>query len=245
MILKNKRKGKFIESLEDATTNKLTKAFNKMLVNFKGVTKLAFGKSTGGSPLDMLIEIGFREVAEILEDATLTSYVFAYQGVATTLNFKINLERVNKQAITEVQKRKEFANSMKKYTKVKLYDSLEQALTGGVSYEDYLKQSEEIFVLSKDRARKIAIHEIGSVYVSSTANAVRDYQLETGAVILKRWNSVSDNRVTEGCQHNESLGYVSQDFIYPNIDGLGGGTEPPRFVGCRCALDYDVQDKTV
>ena len=242
MKVKNKRRGKFITELELKTTNKITKSFNKMIASFKGVTKLAFGKSNGGNPIDMLVDIGFEEITQTLEGATITTYAYAYQNVANTLVFDINLDRVNKQALKEIESRKEFVQGMKKYTKLKLYSSLEEALKGDITYEEYLKEAEDIFVLSKSRARKIAINEIGSVYAESTANAVRDFQIQTGAVIKKRWSSVADGRVTQGCKHNESLGYVPQDFIYPDTDGLGGGDVPPRFVGCRCALDYDVQD---
>jgi hypothetical protein len=239
---KSKRRGKFISDLEDKTTNKITASFNKMMAGFKGITKIAFGKNNGGSPIDMLVELGFEEIQQVLEGATITTYAFAYQAVSNTLVFDVNLDRVNKQALREIQLRKEFAQGMSRYTKLKLYSSLEQALKGDITYEEYLKEADDIFALSKDRARKIAINEIGSVYVDATANAVRDFQMQTNAKVKKKWNSVNDDRVTEGCKYNESLGYVSQDFIYPDVDGLGGGESPPRFIGCRCALDYEVED---
>jgi len=56
---------------------------------------------------------------------------------------------------------------------------------------------------------------------------------EQSADTEKRWSTVGDNRVSLGCQENESDGWISLN------DPFASGHEaPPRFPGCRCGLQY-------
>jgi hypothetical protein len=242
MIIRNKREGKYITDLERKTARGIARQFINMSESLDGVAKIVFGKTQGSSPVDLLVDLGFEKIQDVIEDGVITAYAFGYQQVANGTRFEVNLERVNKQALEMVEKRKEFTNAMKQYTKEKLYQSLEKALRGDITYEEYIAEARNIFVLSENRAEKIAMNEIGTVYVEGTLKAVKDYEIKLGVKVLKSWNTVNDSRVTEGCKHNESLGYVDSNYIYPDIDGLGGGDAPPRFIGCRCALDYDVVD---
>jgi hypothetical protein len=241
MIIKSKRNSKYIRNLEDKIAREITVVFNKMLNKFQAVAGMVLQKNNGGNPIDILVALGFEEISKILEDGSLITYAYAYKDIANGVGFEINLERVNKQALKVISERQVFYGEMEKYTRQQLALNLEKALKENISYEEYLKKSEDIFITSAKRARRIAINEIGSVYVESTKNAVRDAQLETGAKVKKRWNTVGDGKVTAGCRYNENLGYVSTDYYYQDTDGLGGGDMPPRFVGCRCALDYDVE----
>lgn len=49
----------------------------------------------------------------------------------------------------------------------------------------------------------------------------------------KRWSTVGDDRVSEGCQENESDGWILMNNTFTS-----GHAGPPRFPGCRCALQF-------
>lgn len=82
------------------------------------------------------------------------------------------------------------------------------------------------------RAHLIAITEIGNAYEAGSAMVIRDLQ-EAGAQMEKKWLTVGDNRVSDGCKANAAQGWIpySQTF-------LSGHEHPLRFPGCRCTTLY-------
>jgi len=232
MIIKSKRNSRTIRAIENDLTNKIDKSFSRMLREFLSLAQMTL--KADGSPLDLLIELGFAKIAEDIASAQLEVYVFSFVDTATQLKLDYSYDRINRQAISVIQERQKFVQDMKKYTKLKLLESLQKALEGDKTYQEYLKDSENIFVLDKKRARRIAINEIGSVYVEATNNTIQQAKTELGVEIVKRWTTVGDNRVTPQCNANQEVGWVPEDYLW------GQDKLPPRFIGCRCTLTYDV-----
>jgi hypothetical protein len=238
MIIKSKRNSRKIKSMEKKLAGKIQQTFNIMRKEFLGVSKMVLKEAEITDPVDLLIQLGFAKIAEDIAEYQIGAFVYSYLDTAKRLSVAYDLERVNQRAISAVQDRKKITEAMKEYTKTKLLESLGEALEGGMTYNEYLKNSEKIFALKPYRARRIAINEIGSVYTEATRQAVKEGVKQTGSKVFKQWVTVGDDDVTDQCEANQDLGWVPLDYIY-NPEGI---TEPPRFIGCRCTETYDIQD---
>lgn len=80
----------------------------------------------------------------------------------------------------------------------------------------------------ESRAHLIAITEAGQAYEAGSNMVVRDLQ-EAGLRMEKKWLTVGDDRVSEGCRDNAAEGWI------PFSQAFGSGHQHPlRFPGCRC-----------
>ena len=82
------------------------------------------------------------------------------------------------------------------------------------------------------RAHLIAVTEAGNGYEEGNLAVVRDLE-EAGLRMEKKWLTVGDDRVSDGCQANQDEGWipVAQSF-------QSGHVRPLRFPGCRCTTEY-------
>ncbi len=82
------------------------------------------------------------------------------------------------------------------------------------------------------RAHLIAVTEIGNAYEAGSALIVRDLQ-DAGLQMEKKWLTVGDDRVSDGCRNNQAQGWIplAQSFS-------SGHQHPLRFPGCRCTALY-------
>ncbi|MBN1165498.1 MAG: hypothetical protein JXA44_00025 [Methanospirillaceae archaeon] len=74
----------------------------------------------------------------------------------------------------------------------------------------------------------MAITEIRDGYETSKTG-VRDKLEDRGWNVLKRWSTMGNDRVSDGCQANEAAGWIPNKEEFPS-----GHMQPPRFPGCRC-----------
>lgn len=86
------------------------------------------------------------------------------------------------------------------------------------------------------RAHLVAVTETGQAYEAAnyqTGEELRD----SGLVIEKAWETVRDNRVSDGCQENQDAGWIPFDSEFPGESSTPEGKlRPLRFPGCRCCL---------
>lgn len=82
------------------------------------------------------------------------------------------------------------------------------------------------------RAHLIAVTEAGNGYEEGNLAVVRDLE-DAGLRMEKKWLTVGDDRVSDGCQANQDEGWipVAQTF-------QSGHQRPLRFPGCRCTTEY-------
>ena len=84
----------------------------------------------------------------------------------------------------------------------------------------------------ESRAHLIAITEAGQAYEAGSNMVVRDLQ-EAGLAMEKKWLTVGDDRVSQGCRDNAAEGWI------PYSQAFGSGHQHPlRFPGCRCTTLY-------
>lgn len=97
-------------------------------------------------------------------------------------------------------------------------------------FEDFagLKPQQHI----RDRAELVAVTEAGQAYEAAGEIVVRDLQ-EAGIRMEKRWLTVGDNRVSDGCRQNEDEGWIPLAQAFPS-----GHQRPLRHPGCRCTALY-------
>ena len=82
----------------------------------------------------------------------------------------------------------------------------------------------------RNRAELIAVTETGNAYTEAALIQSNALQL-AGLPMVKSWNTVGDDRVSDGCRENEAVGWIPLDNAFPS-----GHMRPLRFPGCRCDL---------
>ena len=84
----------------------------------------------------------------------------------------------------------------------------------------------------ESRAHLIAITEAGQAYEAGSNIVVRDLQ-EAGLAMEKKWLTVGDDRVSQGCRDNAAEGWIPYSQAFSS-----GHQHPLRFPGCRCTTLY-------
>lgn len=82
------------------------------------------------------------------------------------------------------------------------------------------------------RAHLIAVTEIGNAYEAGSAIVIRDLQ-DSGLQMEKKWLTVGDDRVSDGCRENQDEGWIPFSLAHQS-----GHMNPLRFPGCRCTELY-------
>ena len=116
----------------------------------------------------------------------------------------------------------------------------------GTSYNDIAKaiksKFEEFAVPSPqkhipNRAVLVAVTELANAYCEGNAQ-VGDYLQSNGIKMMKAWQTLEDDRVSDGCKENEQAGWIPIDKEFPS-----GHMHPPRFPGCRCDFMQEILDE--
>lgn len=116
----------------------------------------------------------------------------------------------------------------------------------GTSYNDIAKaiksKFEEFSVPSPqkhipNRAVLVAVTELANAYCEGNAQ-VGDYLQSNGVKMMKAWQTLEDDRVSDGCKENEKAGWIPIDKEFPS-----GHMHPPRFPGCRCDFMQEILDE--
>ena len=82
------------------------------------------------------------------------------------------------------------------------------------------------------RAHLIAVTEAGNGYEEGNLAVVRDLE-DAGLRMEKKWLTVGDDRVSDGCQANQDEGWIPVAQAFQS-----GHARPLRFPGCRCTTEY-------
>lgn len=116
----------------------------------------------------------------------------------------------------------------------------------GSSYNDIAKaiksKFEEFAVPSPqkhipNRAVLVAVTELANAYCEGSAQ-VGDYLQSNGVKMMKAWQTLEDDRVSDGCKENEKAGWIPIEKEFPS-----GHMHPPRFPGCRCDFMQEILDE--
>lgn len=116
----------------------------------------------------------------------------------------------------------------------------------GSSYNDIakaIKEKFEEFAVPmpqkhvSNRAVLVAVTELANAYCEGNAQ-VGNYLQDNGVKMMKAWQTLEDDRVSDGCKENERVGWIPIDKEFPS-----GHMHPPRFPGCRCDFLQDILEE--
>lgn len=116
----------------------------------------------------------------------------------------------------------------------------------GASYNDIAKEIKnkfEEFAVPmpqkhvSNRAVLVAVTELANAYCEGNAQ-VGNYLQDNGVKMMKAWQTLEDDRVSDGCKENERVGWIPIDKEFPS-----GHMHPPRFPGCRCDFLQDILEE--
>lgn len=89
------------------------------------------------------------------------------------------------------------------------------------------------------RAHLIAVTEMGNAFEDGSLGAARQ-MAAMGLEMEKKWLTVGDNRVSDGCRDNQAAGWIPVDRQFPS-----GHDRPLRFPGCRCTALYQQRRSSI
>lgn len=116
----------------------------------------------------------------------------------------------------------------------------------GASYNDIAKEIKnkfEEFAVPmpqkhvSNRAVLVAVTELANAYCEGNAQ-VGNYLQDNGIKMMKAWQTLEDDRVSDGCRENERVGWIPINKEFPS-----GHMHPPRFPGCRCDFLQDILEE--
>lgn len=88
-----------------------------------------------------------------------------------------------------------------------------------------------------NRAVLVAVTELANAYCEGNAQ-VGNYIQDNGVKMMKAWQTLEDDRVSDGCKENERVGWIPISKEFPS-----GHMHPPRFPGCRCDFLQDILEE--
>ena len=88
-----------------------------------------------------------------------------------------------------------------------------------------------------NRAVLVAVTELANAYCEGSAQ-VGNYLQDNGVKMMKAWQTLEDDRVSDGCKENERVGWIPINKEFPS-----GHMHPPRFPGCRCDFLQDILEE--
>ena len=156
------------------------------------------------------------------------------------INFSFNLK--NPRAITYLENHgAELITKINDTTRAEIKEIITHAMKEGWSYNqtaDAITNRFEEFAVGKpqlhidSRAHLVAVTESANAYEAGAREAGQQIQ-EAGISLEKFWQTVGDERVSDGCAENEDADWIDFDEAFPS-----GDENPPRFPGCRCTALY-------
>lgn len=238
MILKTDRDS--INVREQELADQIYQKWQLILSEFENLAEQVF-KNVSDPIIAYIVALTAQNITQDIQEMSLDVFLEQAEKTSNTLNFGFSFDLANKQALQFLQERQQYMAGIHNTTKETILNLYIRGVKGEKTLQEIIKELQNTYWLSRRRAELIATNELGTAYVEGTARQIRQIGLETGAKVMKKWDHVEDSRVTKGCRHNQSLGWMDENFVYPNTDGLGGGQQPPRFIGCRCTMLYDIE----
>lgn len=162
--------------------------------------------------------------------------------------FGISFDVSNKRAVKFLKEKKEWElstvahnidHTTKEGIKKILVDSVETGASYGATAKK-IKDQSKAGVFSLDRAKMIAVRETGVAYEEGKSEVMSDFLKKyPKREVMKKWQTVNDERVTPTHSDNEGEGWVDYNYVYEATGGdlNAPGSDNPR---CRCFTRYEI-----
>jgi hypothetical protein len=171
-------------------------------------------------------------------------------GAATTIGetgLKISFSLQNPRAVSYLQDYgAKLVAGVDDTTRKQLQTIITQAVNDGWSYDrtaQAIIDKFDDFAVGRpqahidSRAHLVAVTETGNAYTEGRLQAAQQLQA-AGLDMEKAWDTVGDDKVSDGCRNNAAVGWITLDDAFPS-----GHQRPLRFPGCRCDLMTRVKEQ--
>lgn len=170
--------------------------------------------------------------AQPLDEFTARSLLSGITAAIAELTVETSFTLEHPEAVEYLKQRgTERLTQINGTTRERLRLILEQAGEEGWSYNKTAKAIQEQFkTFSKQRAKNIAVFELGDAYEYGNMLVAKDLQ-SGGLEMQKNWLSVGDDRVRPDHRANQGQGWIPLDDAFQD-----GSDRPPSDPRCRCTL---------
>jgi len=176
---------------------------------------------------------------EVIRNAAGQLMLFGRDQLISEIGFEIDFDLDHPRAVDFLNKHAaEQVTNIDETTRDRIATIVTQGTEEGWSYQKMAKEIEnrfEEFAVGRpqehirSRAEHVAVTETAIAYEEGY-NEVAEEMQNQGLQMEHYWQDVGDDNVSEGCEENNSVGWIPLDENFPS-----GDHNPPRFPGCRCA----------
>lgn len=249
----NVRKLRTVRPIEKKLEKDMQKAFRKqgkLFISKFVQFQTRFSESVTPDEINRLFDNVFIETFEDLKvpilAATGSALLSGGKDAIAEFGFQLDFDLENPRAVDFLER-----NAASKVTKINTTtrETIAKIVTRGTeegqSYNQIAKdisQRFKEFRIGKpqehiqSRAHLVAVTEIGNAYEESNRIVALDMEA-MGIQMEKHWDTVGDDKVSDGCQENQAAGWVPINQSFPSV-GTYDGQRPPRFPSCRCDTLY-------
>jgi len=192
------------------------------------------------SILDDVFKVTVMNGEEIFQAGLVPAVSQGYTAMAEEVGMQAAFELKQPEAVkwAKVQAAKDVAD-VNDTTKKRIGNMVTRGLEKGASYDEVARQITKQFgefavgkpqAHIQSRAHLVAINENAVGYAHGETTLIDEIEA-TGIRTEKKWQTVGDNNVSDGCQENSDAGWIQYDEDFPS-----GDQTYPRFPGCRCSV---------
>jgi len=212
----------------------ITKAFNKMRRHF-----VESAESDFNAMFDSAIKVTVLNGEEIFEAGLVNAVSQGYTALQDEIGMQAAFELKQPEAVKWARTQAAVdVSAVNDTTKESIRGMVTRGLEQGSSYDTVARQISkrfEEFAVGKpqahiqSRAHLVAINENAVGYAHGETTLIDEIEA-TGIRTEKKWQTVGDNNVSDGCQQNADADWIPYDQAFPS-----GDQTYPRFPGCRCS----------
>lgn len=261
VILSKRPDGKFLARSERRLIAEVRRTWKKQLdyvveklknvSAFKQEQNSIFTNATEDEINRIVNNLPYRE--DLVESVMVYMKVSMEKGGKTAVKklnlgkFGISFSLQNKKAIDFLNAKKSlelsnYRGNIHQTTKTNIARILVDAAKSGQSYQktaQLIMEQGKAGVFSPARAQLIATREVGVAYETGNNIPIREFQAENpDRAVMKYWQTVEDDRVTEECAANEDGGWLHLAEAFDSGDDHAPRLGNPR---CRCFTKYEIQ----
>ncbi len=236
---------RFLEAAGEAEKARIEAELEKAAGQAFGQSGEAFGEAakTGtdiAAATEAALDAGRPALTEAIQTATEAAIQLGMADQASALGISFDLK--NPRAVAYAQEHAAaIVTKIDEETRRQIHDLVVQGTEEGWSYDRIAKEITARFAQFAEgkpqehidsRAHLVAVTEVGNAYEEGNLIAAQGLA-SAGLEMEKMWETVGDNRVSEGCRENQMAGWIPLDQPFPS-----GDDRPLRFPGCRCTCLY-------
>jgi len=201
-------------------------------------------QESASSDIDSILDSAFKVTVmngeEIFEAGLVPAVSQGYTALQDEIGMQAAFKLDQPEAVkwAKLQAAKDVAD-VNDTTKEYIRGMVTRGIKDGSSYDTVARQISkrfEEFAVGKpqahiqSRAHLVAINENAVGYAHGETTLIDEIEA-TGIRTEKKWQTVGDNNVSDGCQQNADANWIQYDDEFPS-----GDLTYPRFPGCRCSV---------